>query len=234
MNTYNALSYSVYEITTNLQLYFELTQHVYPEDTKFAERWNKHIIEMVKEKLWEYSRGVMMNKSLGDELYKGSLDVMDLREEYTLREAIEFFAKTNEELGDKCPIVWKNGSWVEEEAEVEEDCDDCPQCGKGLTDLYHKEVIGDMICDACYEDQNEDQNEEHNEEENEEWMKRCNNCGVCLHMMELNAIEGNRYYPDMCCNSCIELLLDEGRIELQFDEDDPNRKYDTYRYLSFW
>jgi hypothetical protein len=44
----------------------------------------------------------------------------------------------------------------EDDDEYDYDCDDCPECGKGLTDLSHKRdkgYVGDyMICDACYED----------------------------------------------------------------------------------
>jgi hypothetical protein len=53
--------------------------------------------------------------------------------------------------------VDEHGNMIDEDDEYdcEEDCDDCPECGKGLTDLYHKRdkgYVGDLICDACYED----------------------------------------------------------------------------------
>jgi hypothetical protein len=49
----------------------------------------------------------------------------------------------------------QEGSGTED---ADEDCDDCPNCGKGLTDLCHKRdkgYVGDMICDSCYEDDDE-------------------------------------------------------------------------------
>ena len=57
--------------------------------------------------------------------------------------------------------VDEHGDLIDEdddEYDCEEDCDDCPECGKGLTDLCYKRdkgYVGDMICDACYEDKYE-------------------------------------------------------------------------------
>ena len=52
---------------------------------------------------------------------------------------------------DKLEIALKVANLTGYEGYVEEN--DCGECGKGLTNLYNKKVIGDMICDACYEDE---------------------------------------------------------------------------------
>jgi hypothetical protein len=72
MTTYNPRTFSATLVTTDLQLFFEMTRNTYTLDPKFAERWSKWIVEMVKERLWNYSTAVMTT-ALGDEIYNDYL-----------------------------------------------------------------------------------------------------------------------------------------------------------------
>lgn len=116
MTTYNETKFSVSRVSTDLQLFFELTQNTYTQDPDFAERWNDYLVNMVSDRLWKYSEVVMTNE-LGNEKYNGSLD--SYRGEggvhYTLREAFVLFAKTSD---INHPQIWKDGEWVDEEEVV--------------------------------------------------------------------------------------------------------------------
>jgi hypothetical protein len=123
MTTYNANVFSATRITTDLELYFELTNHIYTQDPEFSERWNEYIIDMVKDRLWGYSKAVMATE-LGEEIYGGSIDRRDDDEEcgeHTLREAFVAFAKSNVEFGEPRPYVWNTGYECWEEVEEEEE-----------------------------------------------------------------------------------------------------------------
>jgi hypothetical protein len=119
MNTYNATNFSVCRITTDFELYFELTQHIYTQDPEFTERWNEYLVEMVSDRIWKYS-DVIMQTALGDEIYKDMTDIDDDDEwgDYTLREAMLHFAKTQEEPLTYCVAT---GIWVPIEEEEEEE-----------------------------------------------------------------------------------------------------------------
>lgn len=111
MTTYNETKFSATRITTDLMLFFELTQHIYTQDPEFAERWNDYLVEMVSNRLWEYSAAVMTNE-LGNEIYEGTLDFRGDCEcgDNTLREAFVLFAKTSNK---DHPQIWKDGEWVD-------------------------------------------------------------------------------------------------------------------------
>jgi hypothetical protein len=123
MNTYNATNFSVCRITTDFELYFELTQNIYTQDPEFAERWNEYLVEMVSDRIWKYS-DVIMQTALGDEIYEDRIDIEGDEEcgVNTLRDAMLHFAKTQEEPLTYCVAT---GIWVpieeEEEEEEEED-----------------------------------------------------------------------------------------------------------------
>jgi hypothetical protein len=72
-----------------------------------------------------------------------------------LQAAVDKLEGANEELRDMIlPLVLKVENltcFCQNEEDVEDE-NDCGECGKGLTDLYNKKVVGDMICDACYEE----------------------------------------------------------------------------------
>ena len=115
MTTYNETKFSVSRVTTDLQLFFELTQNTYLQDPDFAERWNDYLVEMVSERLWEYSAAVMTNE-LGNEKYERTSPLGGIG--YTLREAFELFAKTSDK---DHPQIWKDGEWVDEPEETDDD-----------------------------------------------------------------------------------------------------------------
>lgn len=116
MTTYNETKFSVSRITTDLHLFFELTQNIYTQDPDFAERWNDYLVDMVSDRLWKYSAAVMTNE-LGNEIYEGTLDFRGDGDsgDHTLREAFVIFAKTSDK---NHPQIWKDGEWVDEEEVV--------------------------------------------------------------------------------------------------------------------
>ena len=135
MTTYNETKFSTTRITTDLQLFFELTQNVYTQDPDFAERWNEYLVEIVSDRLWTYSAAVMTNE-LGNEIYEGTLNYKDDDDEgcgdHTLREAFELFAKTSNK---DHPQIWKDGEWIDEieyetDDDEEDDSDVCVGCSK--------------------------------------------------------------------------------------------------------
>jgi len=138
MTTYNATRYSTTLVTTDLQLFFELTRDTFTLDPEFAERWREWIVDMVKERLWNYTNAVMKT-ALGEEIYEDYLYPEDDAESgmHTLRKAYEEFAKADGKF-------WTGYSW--NDAEVEDEAY-CIECGEEFNPV---EDISDTYCDDCY------------------------------------------------------------------------------------
>jgi len=124
MTTYNAIQFSANKIATDLKLFFEIHDHdhLYCTDPDFTKKWGKHIKSLVAERLWGYAEAVF-DKPLGEEEF-----VVD-GGRFTLSTALTYFGRVCEEV----KMYWKDGAWVEDDIEDEEEEDDsevCVECEK--------------------------------------------------------------------------------------------------------
>ena len=143
-------TFSATLVTTDLQLFFEMTRKTYTLDPKFAERWSKWILEMVKERLWNYSTAVMTT-ALGDEIYN---DYLYPEEDanggmHTLRKAYEEFAKNENKVWKKHTKIWiyKEDDYDESEEEVK--CENCAHCGELMPCDNGCQTSHGFLCENC-------------------------------------------------------------------------------------